>query len=200
MNPYLVFNILSPNAGGAMADLRVRQAIASAVDKVAISRIFDVLEGVTSAPLHSVIPPGSVGHRGFDPYPTPGGRGDPARARRLLEDTGHGGGLRLVAAVRDAHLHLDVVRSVARDLARIGVKLTSTLTARPTITARSCPTCRRPRAGAWDIAEPGWTPDWFGNNGRAVGPAAVPDQPQPSHDQLRRVQQPGGRTPSSSGH
>jgi len=24
------------------------------------------------------------------------------------------------------------------------------------------------KAGLWDIAEPGWTPDWFGNNGRVI--------------------------------
>ncbi len=200
LNPYLVFNILSPNAqAGRWPNLRVRQAIASAVDKVAISRIFDVLEGVPNRVLHSVIPPGSVGRRKFDPYPTPGGRGDPARARRLLEDTGHGGGLRLVAAVRDAHLHLDVVRSVARDLARIGVG--GDPAAQPGRLLRHAPA--RPVEGTGrglGHRRAGLDPRLVRQQRPRRRPAAVPDQPQPWHDQLRRVRRPCRRsTPSSSG-
>src|SRR5690606_86784 len=51
LNPYLVFNLQSPNAGGAMGNRLVRQAIAYAVDKVAISRIFNALDGVATRAL-----------------------------------------------------------------------------------------------------------------------------------------------------
>ena len=157
---------------------RVRQAIASAVDKVAISRIFDVLEGVTSAPLHSVIPPGSVGHREFDPYPTPGGRGDPARARRLLEDTGHGGGLRLVAAVRDAH---STSTSYAPSPATSPASVWSCLHtySQADYYGTLLPDLSKAAGRSLDIAEPGWTPDWFGNNGRAVVQPLFQTNPNP---------------------
>jgi peptide/nickel transport system substrate-binding protein len=167
LNPYLVFNLQSPNEGGAMASRDVRRAIAYAIDKVAIGEILGVLDGVPSMPQHSVIPPGSVGHRDFDPYPTPGDRGDLARARRLLVDAGYPS-LRLVAAVRDVGLHLEVMRSIARDLEQCGIELTFTTHSQAAYYGDLLGDPERARAGAWDIAEPGWTPDWFGNNGRAI--------------------------------
>src|SRR6185437_8703728 len=41
LNPYLVFNLQSPNADGAVQKRAVRTAIAHAIDKVAIAEIFD---------------------------------------------------------------------------------------------------------------------------------------------------------------
>jgi peptide/nickel transport system substrate-binding protein len=167
LNPYLVFNLRSPTAGGAVRDVRVRRAVAYAVDKVAVAEILSVLD-VPTRPLHSAIPPGCVGHRDFNLYPTPGDRGDPATARALLVESGYGGGLRLVGAARRGGPHLAVLGSIATDLARIGVELAI---------------CGYDQAGyygdllsdpvkgaveGWDVAVPGWAPDWFGNNGRAV--------------------------------
>ncbi len=86
-----MFNLRSPNSGQATSNLKVRQAIAHAIDKVAIGEILDVLDA-PNQPLHSVIPVGSVGHREFDPYPTPGDRGDLAKARQLLVEAGYGDG------------------------------------------------------------------------------------------------------------
>jgi peptide/nickel transport system substrate-binding protein len=168
LNPYLVFNLHSPNAGGAMGNLKVRQAIAHAVDKVAVSEILNVLDGVPNQPQHSAIPPGSVGHRPFNPYPTPGDRGDVAKARALLVEAGYGGGLSLRVAVREAKLHVDVMNSIARDLAKCGITLTFTTYSQAEYYGTLLSDPSNARAGVWDIAEPGWTPDWFGNNGRAI--------------------------------
>jgi peptide/nickel transport system substrate-binding protein len=93
LNPYLVFNLLSPNQDGAARKLKVRQAVAWTIDKAAISEILGILEGVPNMPLHSAIPPGSVGHRSFNLYPTPGDRGDPEKGRQLLVEAGYGNGL-----------------------------------------------------------------------------------------------------------
>jgi peptide/nickel transport system substrate-binding protein len=168
LNPYLVFNLRSPNQRAAVQDLRVRQAVAYAVDRVAIGQIFAALDGVAIQPLHSAIPPGNIGHRAFNPYPTPGDRGDADRARDLLAQAGFPDGLTLVAAVRDAGLHLDVMRSVARDLDRCGVRLRLDTYSQAEYYGSLLSDPDRGRAGAWDIAEPGWTPDWFGNNGRTI--------------------------------
>jgi peptide/nickel transport system substrate-binding protein len=167
INPYLVFNLRSPNQGGAMANLKVRQAIAYAVDKVAIGDILDVLDAPNRA-LHSVIPPGSVGHREFNPFPTPGDRGDPVKARELLVEAGYAGGLTLIAAVRKIGIHVKVMESVAANLARIGIQLEWRTYSQAEYYGSALSNPEASRAGAWDIAEPGFTPDWFGNNGRVI--------------------------------
>lgn len=168
LNPYLVFNMESPNAGGALRNLKVRQAIAYAIDKVAISRILSVLEGVPNEPLHSVIPPGSVGHREFNLYPTSNDRGDITKARKLMAESGFDGELTLIAAVREAALHQNVMKSVAADLEKIGIKLVVNLYSQAEYYGSLLSDPAKAKAGVWDIAEPGWTPDWFGNNGRAI--------------------------------
>jgi len=168
LNPYLVFNLQSPNAGGAMQNLKVRQAIAYAVDKTEISKILSIMQGVPNRPLHSAIPPGSTGHREFNLYPTQGDRGDRAKARDLLVEAGFGDGLELIAAVREARLHLDVMESVAANLAEIGITLKFETFSQADYYGSVLSDPNNARAGGWDIAEPGWTPDWFGNNGRSI--------------------------------
>ncbi len=168
LNPYLVFNLQSPNANGALRNLKVRQAIAYAIDKVEISRILEVMEEVPNAPLHSAIPPGSVGHRDFNLYPTPGDRGDPELSRRLMVEAGYGDGLRLIAAVRDVGLHRDIMGAVAERLVKCGITLEFRYYSQGEYYGSLLSDPAKARAGVWDIAEPGWTPDWFGNNGRAI--------------------------------
>ncbi|MGH8883439.1 MAG: ABC transporter substrate-binding protein, partial [Stackebrandtia sp.] len=67
-NPYLVFNTLSPNNGGALGKVAVRQAIQYAIDKTALIQIYGGPD--VSEPLNQVIPPRSVGYQQFDLYPT----------------------------------------------------------------------------------------------------------------------------------
>ncbi|MFD2472402.1 ABC transporter substrate-binding protein [Amycolatopsis silviterrae] len=167
LNPYVVFNLRSPNAGGATSKLGVRKAIAYAIDRVAIGEILDVLDA-PNEPLHSVIPVGSIGHREFDPYPTPGDRGDPDKARQLLVESGYGEGLTLIAAVRKVGIHLKIMDSIAADLKKIGITLEYKTYTQAEYYGGALSDPEAGRAGAWDIAEPGFTPDWFGNNGRVI--------------------------------
>ncbi|MBR1147539.1 ABC transporter substrate-binding protein [Bradyrhizobium sp. AUGA SZCCT0431] len=168
LNPYLVFNLRSPNEAWAVRNLKIRQAIAYAIDKVAIGEIFNRLQGVATTPLHSIIPPGNFGYRGLNPYPTIDARGDQAKAKQLVRDAGYADGLCLIAAVRDNPLHLDVMRSVSRDLQACGISLTFKTYGQSEYYGRLLMDPANAKAGLWDIAEVGWTPDWFGNNGRAV--------------------------------
>ncbi|MEV4674798.1 MULTISPECIES: ABC transporter substrate-binding protein [Actinomadura] len=167
LNPYLVFNMVSPNEDGATTKLKVRQAISYAVDRTAMVTIFDELSaGTVMWPATSAIPPGNYGYRELDPYPTPGFRGDPEKARALLVEAGYADGLTLTMVHRDVDANPEVAESLAADLAKIGI----TLRMIPLGHADYYPFLQDPanaRAGGWDLSAPAWTPDWFGNNGRA---------------------------------
>lgn len=167
LNPYLVCNMVSPTAGGAMRRLGVRRAIAYAVNKSAMVDIFDKLSaGTVMWPAHSAIPPGNYGYRAFDLYATPGDRGDPDKARALLAEAGYPDGLTLTIMHRDVDANPEVAHSLATDLAKAGINLRFVATGH----ADYYPFLQDPAnayAGKWDISVPAWTPDWFGNNGRA---------------------------------
>ncbi|RJO72508.1 ABC transporter substrate-binding protein [Nocardia panacis] len=167
LNPYLVFNTVSPNAGGAMGKVAVRQAISYAVNKAALVDIFDKLSvGTVMWPAHSAIPPGNYGYENVDLYPSHEDRGNPDRARQLLAEAGYPEGMTLTMVHRHVDANPEVAQSIAADLAEIGI----TVRFVEMDHSRYYPFLRDPanaRAGGWDISAPAWTPDWFGNNGRA---------------------------------
>jgi peptide/nickel transport system substrate-binding protein len=168
LNPYLVFNLQSPNERGAMREFGVRRAISYAIDKMAIAEIFGQMEvGTEPLPAHTAIPPGNFGYREYNRYPTPGDRGDRRRARRLLEEAGYGGGLTLKMLYRQADVHPEVARSIAADLAACGITVDLLSTSQSDEYYRVLQDPSQARAGVWDITAPSWTPDWFGNNGRS---------------------------------
>ncbi|MFJ1611771.1 ABC transporter substrate-binding protein [Streptomyces sp. NPDC088251] len=76
----LVFNV---REGEPLANKKVRQAIASLIDRGPL--VTDIYKG-TVEPLYSLIPQGFIGHSTpfFDAYPSP----DPARAKKLMEESG----------------------------------------------------------------------------------------------------------------
>jgi len=167
LNPYLVFNMVGPEAGG-VGRLEVRRAIAYAVNKARLIDIYDKLgAGTVMWPACSAIPPGNQGYEDFDPYHTPGGAGDPARARALLAEAGYRGDLTLTIVHRDVDANPDVARSLADDLAEVGIGARFLALGH----ADYYPFLRDPanaRAGAWDVSAPSWQPDWFSDNGRAL--------------------------------
>ena len=80
---------------GAIADVRVRQAVNYAIDKVAYRDAVAGRYAATGELASTILAPGSLGYRPYDLYPTPGGRGDPAKARALLAEAGYPNGLTL---------------------------------------------------------------------------------------------------------
>jgi peptide/nickel transport system substrate-binding protein len=168
LNPYLVFNLRSPNERGAMANLRVRQAIAYAVDKAAMVRFLDEMNlGTVTLTAHTAIPYGNAGHREYDRYPTPGDRGDPRIARRLLAEAGYPDGLRLRALYREDAPHDAIAKSYAQDLTAAGIVVELVFAGSADEYYRLLQNPDNAEAGVWDLTAAAWTPDWFGNNGRA---------------------------------
>jgi peptide/nickel transport system substrate-binding protein len=160
-NPYLVFNTLV----GPTANVKVRQAIEYAIDKVAIAKIYG---GTTlNPPITTAIPPGNIGYVSYNPYPTPGDNGDPAKCKSMLAAAGYPNGLALTDAYRNAGNHPAVFQSVQADLKACGI----TVTGSPQQQGNYYAWLENPanaKAGKWNISEPGWVPDWYGNNGRAL--------------------------------
>jgi peptide/nickel transport system substrate-binding protein len=159
-NPYLVFNLQA----GPTAKLGVRQAIEYAIDKVAKAKIYG---GTTlNPPITTAIPPGNIGYQDYNLYPTPGNNGDPAKCKSMLAAAGYPNGLSLVDVYRNAGNHPAIFESVQADLKACGI----TVTGSPQQQGNYYTWLSNPanaKAHKWDISEPGWVPDWYGNNGRA---------------------------------
>ena len=161
LDPYLVLNTY-----GALGQVKVRQAIAYAIDKAAIAGIVEALgTGATVRTAGSIIPPGNDAHRDHDAYPTPGGRGDPALCRALLAEAGHPNGLTLTAIHPDTEPSPAIARSYAADLTKAGVTVRMTAVDRAAYRALLEEPARAGQ-GQWDIAVESRTPDWFPGNGR----------------------------------
>jgi peptide/nickel transport system substrate-binding protein len=168
LNPYLVFNMRSPNGGGAMRNLAVRRAIAYAIDKAGMVRFLDNMNiGTVTVPAHTAIPFGNTGHREYDLYPTPGARGDRERSRALLAEAGYADGLTLKALYRDECPHDSIAKAYAQDLAAVGITVEPVFGGTADEYYRILQDPARAAAGDWDVTAAAWTPDWFGNNGRA---------------------------------
>lgn len=165
-NPYVVFNLQSPNNGGALANVKVRQALQYAVDKVAVGQVYGGPS--LNTPLDQVIPPGNIGYQQFDLYPTPGHRGDPATCKRLLAQAGYPNGLTLTDVARNAGNHPAVAQLIQASLAKCGVTTKIVPVTQADYYGKYLNNPAGSRRGVWDISEPGWVPDWYGNNGRAI--------------------------------
>lgn len=165
-NPYLVFNLQSPNNGGALKKLLVRQAIEYAINKVAIGQVYG---GPTlNQPLDQVIPPGNIGYQQFNLYPTPDHKGDPAKCKSLLAQAGYPNGITLIDVARNAGKHPAVAQVVQSSLKACGITTKIVLVSQADYYGKYLNDPAAARRGVWDISEPGWVPDWFGNNGRSI--------------------------------
>jgi peptide/nickel transport system substrate-binding protein len=82
-------------AAGAIADVRVRQAVNYAIDKAAYRDAIAERFAPAGEVASTILAPGSLGYHHYDLYPTPGGRDDPAKARALLAEAGYPHGVTL---------------------------------------------------------------------------------------------------------
>ncbi len=120
----LRFLVLGTHRGaGAIADVRVRQAVNYAVDKVAYRDAIAGRFAPTGELASTILAPGSLGYRRYDLYPTPGGRGDPAKARALLAKAGYPKGVTLTFVTWGSGRHMDTLEPVEESLARAGIRL-----------------------------------------------------------------------------
>jgi peptide/nickel transport system substrate-binding protein len=161
----LLFLILGTHRdAGAVADVRVRQAVNYAIDKAAyrdaMARRYAPIGELAS----TVLAPGAPGHQQYDLYPTPGGRGDPARAKALLAEAGYPNGLTLSYATTSSGRFAAPTKAIEDSLALAGIRLKVRTYRGIALWEESLqvPAKRLEH----QLGHNGWCPDYLGDNAR----------------------------------
>jgi peptide/nickel transport system substrate-binding protein len=159
---YLVLGT-NPKAG-AIADVRVRRAVNYAIDKAAYRDAIAGRWAATGELASTILAPGSLGYHHYDLYPTPGGRGDPAKARALLAEAGYPHGLTLGFAIAGSGRYAAGRKPIEASLKRAGIRLKVTVhePGEPHFEALRNPAKRLEH----QLAQGGWTSDYLGDNAR----------------------------------
>jgi peptide/nickel transport system substrate-binding protein len=165
-SPYIVFNLRSPNMGGAAQKLLVRQAIEYGLDKSAVVK--SIGGPAVATIINTVIPPGNTGYVNDNLYPDNNGQGNVAMCESDLAKAGYPNGVTLTYLYPNDSSDTRIFTAIQASLATCGV----TLNGKPEPVSSfftdlgNAPENNKP--GTWDLGQPGWVPDWFGNNGRTI--------------------------------
>jgi peptide/nickel transport system substrate-binding protein len=164
--PYVVFNPRSPDANGAAGKLLVRQAIEYGLDKAAAVK---AIGGPDVAQiLNTVIPPGNTGFQNTNMYPDDNGQGNVAMCKSDLSKAGYPNGVTLTYMYPNDSSNTRIFTAIQASLANCGVTLTGKPEPGSSFFTDLGNAPSNNKAGQWDMGQPGWIPDWFGNNGRTV--------------------------------
>jgi peptide/nickel transport system substrate-binding protein len=164
--PYIVFNLRSPDSGSAVQKLLVRQAIEYGVDKVAVQKSYGGPQ--VGSVLNSVIMPGNVGYQDYNMYPDDSGQGNVAMCKSDLAKAGYPNGVSLDYMYPNDSSNTRAFEAIQASLALCGVKLNGKPEPGSSffVDLGDAPVNNKPNA--WDLGQAAWIPDWFGNNGRTI--------------------------------
>jgi peptide/nickel transport system substrate-binding protein len=166
-NPYLVFNTISPNNGGALGQVSVRQALSYGLDRSQMTKTLGGEE--VNPPLTHVLPPGTDGSQDvpsdYNPYPY-----DPSKAKSMLAAAGFTSSHPLTIKFlyrSDSQGQTLLFENIQAQLDSLGsVSVTGVPTNQSDFYAKylQATTPPTPAAkGVWDMTGAGWSPDWYGN-------------------------------------
>ncbi|GAA5118344.1 ABC transporter substrate-binding protein [Haloechinothrix salitolerans] len=162
----LAFNVVSPNAGGALARRDIRMAACYAIDKAALAKLYASEDSASAyRAAHSLIPEGHDAHQELTPFPALNGRGDPERSGQLLAIGGYPRGLTLTMVYRDSDVDPVVARSCADNLREAGITVRLEGLA-PAEYHAMLADPRNARSGRWDITLLSLVPEWYHQNAR----------------------------------
>ena len=152
---------------GPMQNKLVRQAVATAVNKNAIVQISGGPK--VNSTTDQMILPGNTGYvPEFNAYPSNKGGGDPAGAKALLKKAGYPNGLAIKQLCSTNDPYPRICQSIQSSLNLAGFKVTIVPVTQSDFYGKYLTQPSTAKRGVWDIAPPGWIPDWFGNNGRST--------------------------------
>jgi peptide/nickel transport system substrate-binding protein len=138
---------------GPLRDRRVREAVNYAVNKRDVVGAFG--GGSKADAATSIQPPTVPGRVDYDPYPSPGDRGDLNRARQLLKAAGFAKGFTLTLDSRSQTTMQATAEALQQSLAPLKIKVkVNTIDASTFYEVIATP------AQQHDAAVTGWCPDW----------------------------------------
>ena len=160
-NPYLDFNTVSPNNGGALGKVAVRQALSYAIDRAHL--IQDLGGPQVSPPLTHILPAGINGAQyvtpGFNPFPY-----NPAKAKSMLKAAGYPNGLNLTVLYNaESTYEPKMYQSLQADVAPAGIHLKALAVPSADLYVKYLTVPSTAKNGTWDIGMSGWGPDWYGD-------------------------------------
>jgi len=164
--PYIVFNLRSPNQGGAIQNVLVRQAIEYGLDKSAVLKAAGGPQVATT--INTVIPPGNIGYQNYNLYPDANGQGDDTTCKADLTKAGFPHGVTLNYLYANDSVNTRIFEAIQASLANCGVTLNGKGEPGSSFFVDLGNAPENNKAGTWDMGQAGWIPDWFGNNGRTV--------------------------------
>jgi peptide/nickel transport system substrate-binding protein len=164
--PYIVFNLQSPDSGGAVQKLLVRQAIEYGVDKVAVQKSYG--GPAVGSILNTIIMPGNVGYQDYNMYPDDNGQGNVALCKSDLAKAGYPNGVSLTYMYPNDSSNTRAFEAIQASLALCGVKLNGKPEPGSSFFVDLGDAPVNNKANAWDLGQAAWIPDWFGNNGRTI--------------------------------
>jgi peptide/nickel transport system substrate-binding protein len=166
LEPYIVFNLRSPDANGAMGKLLVRQAVEYGLDKEAVQKAYG--GPAVAQIINAVIPPGNIGYQNYNLYPDNNGQGNTAMCKSELTKAGYPHGLTLTYTYQNDSSNTRAFTAIQASLANCGIKLASKPEPGSSFFTDLGNAPENNKPGQWDMGQAAWVPDWFGNNGRTV--------------------------------
>jgi peptide/nickel transport system substrate-binding protein len=157
-NPYVIYNIVSPNNNKALANVKVRQALSYAINR---ANILQVLGGPKlNEPLTQVLPAVILGGTPkYDLYPY-----DTAKAKQLLTEAGFPNGFTVKFLYRNVSQgQTKSFQTIQQDLSKIGVKVVGVPSPQADFYTKYLQVPSVAKRGVWDLSLSGWGSDWYGN-------------------------------------
>jgi peptide/nickel transport system substrate-binding protein len=176
-NPYIVFNEVSPNNGGALAKAAVRQALSYGLNRAHLDQ---VINPIVNPPLTHILPAGINGSQdvpsGYNPYPY-----NATKAKSMLAAAGYKNGLPLTMIYRpSSSVSTAIAQAAQSDLQKIGVTVKLLGVPNADFYTKYMQVPSVAKRGVWDLSLAAWQPDWYGDAAKSFfgplfsGPASYP--------------------------